>query len=53
LDTGYPALIPDIPTERVGKNAEKLQPPALDDPSPPVIVEEQAEDGTENSPQPN
>jgi len=46
LDTGYPALIPDIPTQNVSKNAEKLQLPALDDPSPPVIVEDQAEDGT-------
>lgn len=46
LDTGYPALIPDLPRRKVGKSAEKLEPPDLDDPSPRVIVEEQAEEGT-------
>jgi len=46
LDTGYPALISDLPAEKLGKNDEKLQPPALDDPSPPVNMEEQVEEGT-------
>jgi len=46
LDTGYPALIPDLPTGKGGKNPMKLQLPALDDPSSPVIVEEQTEKET-------
>ena len=46
MDTGYPALISDLPTEKLGKNDEKLKPPAMDDPSLPVIMEEQVEEGT-------
>jgi len=34
LDTGYPALIPVLPTGKGGKNPEKVQPPALDAPFP-------------------
>jgi len=46
LDTGYPALISDLPTEKLCKNDEKLQSPASEDPSLPVIMEEQGEEGT-------
>ncbi len=45
MDTGYPALIPDIPAGKTDRNVEKPQPQASDDPSATGSTEERAEEG--------
>ena len=46
MDTGYPALIPDIPAGKTDRNVEMPQPQAWDDPSATRSEEERAEKGT-------
>ena len=44
MDTGYPALIPDIPARKTDRNVEKPQPQASDAPSATGSAEERAEE---------
>ena len=46
MDTGYPALIPDVPAGKTDRNVERPEPQASDDFSATANAEERAEEGT-------